>query len=233
MKNNNPLISVIMSVYNNSNTLSESIESIVTQDYNNLEFLIMDDGSNDDSLNILRTFEESDTRIKVFVNKRNLGLTKSLNILISEAKGEIIARQDADDISYKQRLSKQFSFMLKKNLDLVTARANRVNSNKKIPNISFYIPKKIVIKYKNPFIHGTLFIKKTILKSVGNYDEDFYYAQDYKLMSDLIKNNYKIGFIKEPLYLLNQEDNISKLYKKEQAYYANCVRNNKLPDLSY
>jgi hypothetical protein len=69
------------------------------------------------------------------------------------------------------------------------------------------------------------------LKSVGCYDENFYFAQDYKLMKDLISKDYKIGFIKEPLYLLNLENNISQLYKEEQGYYASCVKKNKLPDL--
>ena len=61
------------------------------------------------------------------------------------------------------------------------------------------------------------------------YDESFIYAQDYKLMSDLLKRNYKISIIKEPLYHLNTKNNISTIYSKEQKYYANCVRNNIIP----
>ena len=72
-------------------------------------------------------------------------------------------------------------------------------------------------------------IKKKTLINLGGYDENFKFAQDYKLMSDLIKNNYKVKIYKEPLYHLNMENNISVNYKKEQEYYAMCVRKNIIP----
>lgn len=231
MNKNSPLISVIMSTYNSSKTLNKAVESILFQSYENLELLIMDDCSTDDTMNILKSFQEKDSRIKIYKNSKNSGLTKSLNILINKSKGEIIARQDSDDISDKDRLLKQLLFMRRKECHIVSSRARVINSNRKIPRYSFFIPKKLVMKYKNPFIHGTLFIQKETLKSVGCYDENFYFAQDYKLMRDLISKDYKIGFIKEPLYLLNLENNISQLYKEEQGYYASCVKKNKLPDL--
>ena len=85
------------------------------------------------------------------------------------------------------------------------------------------------MKYKNPFIHGTLFIKKTVLLDVGKYDESFYYAQDYKLMKDLISKDYRYEIIKNPLYQLNMKNNISTNKQSEQNYYANCVRKNIKP----
>jgi hypothetical protein len=99
-----------------------------------------------------------------------------------------------------------------------------MGKNKIIPGKSYYLPKKIVMKKKNPFIHGTLLIKSSVINEVGLYNEKFYYSQDYKLMSDLLKNNYKLKIMKEPLYHLNMEGNISIKYKKEQEYYANCVK---------
>ena len=98
---------------------------------------------------------------------------------------------------------------------------------KKIPMVALFPQTKI--KLKNPFVHGTLLIRKKVLLDLGGYDERFYFAQDYKLMKDLLKNNYKIGFIKEPLYLLNQENNISQIHRDEQHYYAECVKKNKVP----
>ena len=74
-----------------------------------------------------------------------------------------------------------------------------------------------------------MLIRKNILKAVGNYDENFYYSQDYKLMKDLIDNNYKYSVIKKPLYILNMKDNISIKKFDEQEYYADCVRKNKTP----
>ncbi len=229
MNHKNPLISVIMSVYNGERTVPAAIKSIISQTYENLELLIVDDASTDNTFKILKDFETRDKRVKVYQNKNNIGLTKSLNFLINKSQGEFIARQDADDISYERRISKELELLHKKNFDAISARANRQDRKKTIPYFSFYLPKKLIIKLKNPFVHGTLLIRKKVLLDLGGYDERFYFAQDYKLMKDLLENNYKIGFIKEPLYLLNQENNISEIHRDEQHYYAECVKKNKAP----
>ena len=222
--NKNPHVSVVMSVYNSELSLKKSIESIIRQSYENIEFLIMDDASSDNSLNIINQFQKIDKRIKIFKNKKNVGLTKSLNLLIKETKGELIARQDADDISKKERIKKQLDYIVHKNLDASTTRAKIIGENRVIPRFSHLLPKKILIRYKNPYIHGSLIIKKSVLKEHNFYDEKFYYSQDYKLMSDLIKSRRRIGIIKEPLYCLNMKNNISTNYYKEQQYYAQCVK---------
>ena len=87
------------------------------------------------------------------------------------------------------------------------------------------------MKFKNPFIHGTLGIDKNLLNSLGNYDENFYYSQDYKLFMDLIDKGYKFKDIKKPLYILNMNDNISSLKQNQQKYYADCVRKGLKPDI--
>ena len=105
-----------------------------------------------------------------------------------------------------------------------------IKKNKKIPGFSHYLPTRLVIRKKNPFIHGTLLIKKSVIDKVGLYDERFYFAQDYKLFSDLIKVGFKIKTINECLYYLNIENNISSNYSDAQSYYAECVRADTLPD---
>ncbi len=223
-------ISVLMSVYNDENLLKESIESILNQTYENFELLICNDSSLDNTLKVLSFYEKNDSRIKVINNKKNIGLTKSLNKLINISEGELIARQDSDDISLKTRFEEQVHYIEKKGYDVVLSRAYRKQGRKYIPGFSYYLPKKFLIKYKNPFIHGTLLIKKTVINEIGNYDENFYYAQDYKLFSDLLNSGYSFKHIKTPLYVLNMKDNISSDFNKQQDYYANCVRKNKLPD---
>ena len=218
-------ISIVMSVFNNSKTLKRSIESILNQDYENFEFLIMNDCSNDSSKEILKNFENKDSRIKIFHNKKNIGLTKSLNILIDNATGQLIARQDADDYSSKDRLSTQVAFLREHNLDACTARSRVISNGKARPGLSFYLPIKLTMRYKNPFIHGTLLIKKDALIEIEKYDENFYYAQDYKLFKDLIDKGYKVNSLNKFLYFLNTEDNISSIMKKEQNFYAKLVRN--------
>ena len=223
----NNYISVIMSVFNDSKNIEKSVTSILNQSYKNFEFLILDDDSSDNTQDILSKFE--DERIKLYKNDSNLGLTKSLNSLINKVNGNLIARQDSDDISLPTRFERQLSFLVENNLDVCTSRAQIIQNQKVIPNLSYYLPNKLVIKYKNPFIHGTLMMKTNLLKDLGCYDERFYYAQDYKLFKDLMNRRIKIGILKEPLYKLNIVDNISTLNIKEQRYYADCVRKNLTP----
>ena len=136
---------------------------------------------------------------------------------------DLIARQDADDKSYNSRLHKQFEYLDKKNLDFVFSKSLY---KKKIEYTRFSnnVPNSIVIKFKNPFIHGTLLGKKNIIFKLGKYNEDFYYAQDYKLLNDIIKSGYKVKIINEVLYESNFENNISTIKKEQQSYYADCVR---------
>ena len=117
MNNINSLVSVIMSCYNSENTLKSSIESILNQTYKNIEFLIINDASTDTTFEILKNYQVENNKIKIFSNNHNIGLTKSLNLLIKNSSGEFIARQDADDISYKNRIEKQVFEMEKFNLD--------------------------------------------------------------------------------------------------------------------
>mgnify|MGYP001177244836 FL=1 len=227
----NTLISVLMSVRNDEKNLKTSIESILKQTYTKFEFLIIDDFSDDGSLNIIKNYANEDNRIKVFTNKTNEGLTKSLNKLIHVSNGEFIARQDSDDISFTSRFEKQIRYAFENNLDVVGSRAVIKNSKKIIPGLSFYLPLKALIKFKNPFIHGSLLFKKEILEKVNYYDEKFYYAQDYKLMSDILKAKGNVKIMNNVLYELNVLDNISTIYYEQQKYYSNCVKRNITPSI--
>ena len=217
-----------MSAYNAEESLDSSIESILNQSYKNIELLIMDDGSSDSTNQICKRYEKEHPSIRIYKNLKNIGLTKSLNILISHAQGNLIARQDADDVSTTQRIEKQIDFLQGNNLDACTTRALIINKNKKIPGFTHYLPTRFVIKKKNPFIHGTLLIKKSVIEKLGFYDERFLYAQDYKLFSDLLKSGFKTK--NECLYYLNIENNISSNYFEAQTYYAKCVQSDISPD---
>ena len=217
-------ISVLMSVYNDEKRVSKSIESILNQTFQDFEFLILDDCSTDNTYEICNYYAKKNQKIKLMKNNQNLGLTKSLNLLISESNYELIARQDSDDESFKQRLEIQLKIMEKHNLDACTTLATIDELKGTRPFLSHLFPKKLIIKYKNPFIHGSLLIKKRALENVGMYDEKFKFAQDYKLMFDLIRLNHKLKIINQPLYKLNLKDNISTRNIKEQNYYANCVK---------
>lgn len=224
--NSNPLISVLLSVHNDDKNIKNSIDSILSQSYKNIELLIIDDCSIDKTYDILNKIK--DNRVKIFRNKENKGLTKSLNILINKSNGEILARQDSDDISLPNRLEIQYKTLNKRQLDACTTRAYVKNSKQSIPRFSHYLPIKLTIKYKNPFIHGTLMVKKKAILDVGLYDENVKYAQDYKLFLELLKKNYKLKILNKKLYILNMQNNISSLKKEEQQFYFREIKQGNL-----
>ena len=216
-------ISVIMSVYNASETIEDAIKSILSQTYTNFEFLILDDASEDDSYKKITKYKGIDSRIKIFKNKKNEGLTNSLNKLINEASGTHIARQDADDISKDIRLEEQVKFLSK--YHVVTARAKiKQNIRRTIPGLSYYLPTSLTIRLKNPYIHGTLLIDKKLLDKLGGYNEDYKYAQDYRLFLDIHNMKIKVKNLRKPLYILNTKDNISSNKKVEQDYFFKLAR---------
>ena len=219
-------ISVIMSVYNDENNVANAIQSILDQTFEDFEFLIIDDCSTDNTYEEMTKFV-NDSRVKLYVNEKNIGLTKSLNKLIEESNGKYIFRQDSDDISFKNRFDEQIKILETMDIKICTTRAIDLNNNKIIPGLSAWIPKKITMKFKNPYIHGTLAIEKLLLNSIGNYSEDFYYSQDFRLYLDLAQKNEKIYEIKKPLYKLNTSNNISTINKDEQKYYFKKALNKK------
>ena len=172
----------------------------------------------------IEKFKDFDDRVKIFKNSKNIGLTKSLNLLLKNVTTELIARQDSDDFSLPTRLEDQVNLIKNRIMMLFTQEQLTNNLKQKFQDYLFIIPTKLSIKYKNPCIHGSLMIKHEVLKSLNYYSEDFYYAQDYKLAWDLHKNKYKVGVKNKALYVLNTKNNISENFRNEQKYYADCVR---------
>lgn len=118
-----PDISVVMSVYNGEKYLTAAINSILKQTFDNFEFIIVDDGSTDCSLPILHSFANKDSRILV-IARSNRGLAFSLNEAISIARGKFVARMDADDLSFPERLATQYAYLQSHpDVDLLACRA--------------------------------------------------------------------------------------------------------------
>lgn len=212
----NPKISVVMSVYEGEPYLREAIESILNQTFKDFEFIIINDGSTDQSWSIIQEYTEKDQRI-VPVIQDNIGLTKSLNKGISMAKGKYIARMDADDVSLPIRFETQLPWLEEKGYDLCCSRTWLIEENRVSPGLTYYLPRKWLLNFRNPFIHGTYLMKKTVLDGLGGYDEEFLYSQDYKLIRDFYEKNYRVKFLKEPLYQTREpDDSIGIKYRKEQ-----------------
>jgi len=223
--NNEYIISVVMSVYNGEKYLKKAIESILNQTYINLEFIIVNDGSTDSSLKIIKQYQQIDDRI-VLIDQENIGLTKSLNKAIKIAKGEYIARMDADDISLQNRFEIQIKIIQNLDLDFVFSQAISFTSG-----MSFISPNSNLIekfKFKklafgNIFVHGTFICKSSILKN-NLYDENIKYAQDYELFCRLIDKGYAFFILPEVLYFLRIDSNsISNIKQKEQSQYAKQI----------
>lgn len=178
-----PKVSVVMSVYNGGVYLRDSISSILSQNFTDFDFIIVNDGSTDDSLEIIKSF--SDPRIKL-ISRGNKGLIDSLNEAISCSNSEYIARMDADDISLPNRLSRQVEFLNNFGIDLVGSWAIKINEKNEEIGAMSYPPadnnriKKFFIKH-NPFIHSSIMIKRSVLNSVGLYNPKYKHAEDYEL----------------------------------------------------
>jgi len=197
-----PKISVIMGVYNGSNYLKESIESIKNQTFKNWELIICDDASTDNSREIIKTYCKNDPRIKLIYNYKNLGLAASLNRCLKYAQGEYIARQDADDISLPTRLEKQLNFLeTNKSYDLVGTNAYLINSNSEIWG-------KILMKQEpsnkdliktTPYIHASIMATKNLFKKLGGYNENAVRVEDYDLWFRMHSIGSKGFNLQEPL----------------------------------
>ena len=204
----NPKISVVMSVYNGARYLKEAIDSILNQTFTDFEFLIVDDCSNDNSPQILKEYSEKDNRIKIITNEFNLGLTKNLNKMIKDSKGEYLARFDCDDVSLPNRFEEQVKFLdPHTNVAMISSWANIMNEQGKIfKTIKYPIEnielKKALIKY-NPFFHPSVMMRKSAVENVGPYDESWRFAQDYELWLR-ISEKYEIANV--PKVLLNYRE---------------------------
>ena len=221
-----PAISVVMSVYNGETYLRAAIDSILSQTFSDFEFIIINDGSTDNTRDILESL--SDPRVRLF-NQENIGLTKSLNRGLKQSKGRYIARMDADDISCPHRFEKQFDFLEKNNDYAVVGSFIKVINNKS--KIIYTIEKPVSyseikehLKHDNCIAHGSALFRKKCIFDVGLYDESIRTAQDYDLFVRL-SEKYKLANIPEYLYGWRAHDQgISKKLKESQKYYVELAK---------
>ena len=189
-RNKEPLVSIIMSVFNGSQYLFDAVNSILNQTYSNFEFIIVDDGSTDFSYELIKKISGNNNKIKIF-KRSHFGLANSLNFAISKSNGKYIARMDADDISKEVRIEKQVEYLEKNsNVDLLGSNRKYIGNdsfNKKLfsrlPNENNII--KWYLFFSVPIIHPTLMVRANILKSQNGYSERYKYAQDYELYTRL------------------------------------------------
>jgi len=177
-----------MSVYNSEKYLSESIDSILYQTFENFEFIIINDGSTDKSSDILYSYAKKDSRINIIRNDINIGLTKSINKGIAVAKGKYIARMDSDDISYPNRLEKQFGYLENNNEIiclgtevLLIDPAGRPIGKRNHPIDHDEIQQRLFLGDGGAITHPSIMCRRDALEKIDGYDERFTTAQDLDL----------------------------------------------------
>ena len=216
--NPKPRVSVLMAVHNGEKYLSSAIKSILDQNFKNFELIIIDDGSEDSTVGIINKF--LDKRIR-FYKQEKRGLAASLNQGISLAKGEYIARMDADDISLMERLEEQVNFLNENpNYAFCGTWAQLINGQGEIFG-EIHFPKgdkmirRVLMQY-NPFIHPSLCLRKKALKKIGGYDESFIRAQDYDLVLRLMRE-YKGANLGQSLLQYRQSERSISFQNMQQS----------------
>ncbi|MBC7411482.1 MAG: glycosyltransferase family 2 protein [Bacteroidia bacterium] len=197
-----PLISILLPVYNAQLFLANAINSVLAQTYTHFELLIINDGSTDDSERIILSY--NDPRIRYIKNEHNLQLIATLNKGIAVAQGEYIARMDADDECMPTRLQKQVNYMQDNhNVAACGTYAKRVDiSTNTITDWEYparHNEMKCRLFWGSTIIHPTAMIRTTVLKHIM-YNANYPHAEDYKLWKD-ISQHYELANI--PEYLLN------------------------------
>ncbi len=209
------MISVVMSVYNAEKHLDEAIQSILNQTYKNFEFIIINDGSTDKSLEIIEKYKSQDTRI-VFISRENRGLVASLNEGIELAQGKYIARMDADDISLPQRFEKQIHFMKENELDVCGSWISKFRGSSNL-GITKYPEDDANIKFRllfmSSFAHPTVIFKKSILDTDSKYRN--VKAEDYQLWTELALAGFRMGNVPQILLKYRVHKNQLTKNKKE------------------
>ena len=206
------LVSVLMSVYNGAPTLEKAAASVLAQTYRDLELILCDDASTDDTWRIMQRIAAQDARVTIFQNKTNRGLGASLNGCLSCAGGEYIARQDADDVSDSDRIERTTDFLLSSGAPYAACGV-RVFDDGGVWSTRQY-PQKItkhIIAQKNPFFHPTMVFRRAVLEGVGGYSEtpETRRTEDYDLVMRLAAE----GVIGE-----NLPEILYSVYEPKEAY---------------
>ncbi|MBD2187088.1 glycosyltransferase family 2 protein [Pseudanabaena mucicola] len=186
---NNPQVSVVMGVYNGANSLPRTIESILNQENVDFEFIVVNDGSKDDTGKILEAYAQQDSRMRV-IHQENTGLTKALICGCAEAKGEFIARQDVGDISYPNRLALQLEELVQRTQAVFVSCGTRyVDPDYEIlyevriseEELNEGLHPKSLENIKGPSHHGSVMFRRNFYHIVGGYRAEYKVAQDIDL----------------------------------------------------
>lgn len=189
-----PLVSVIMPIFNAQRFLEPAIHSILEQTHKNFELIIVDDGSKDESWDIVTRLGKADARIHLIRLQKNQGISIACNTGLNVARGKYIARMDSDDVSLPDRLSRQVKFMeTHPNIGVLGGGMRFMAESGKLSGISPQFFGDLAIRwnlfFESPFFHPTVILRKSLLDEYGlQYDPSYSQgAEDYELWSRLLQ----------------------------------------------
>jgi glycosyltransferase involved in cell wall biosynthesis len=183
-----------MTVYNGLPYLERALQSIRKQTFEDYEFVIVDDGSSDGSVELVQSYAARDGRIRLLANTKNKGQTPCLNQGLAEARGEWIARQDADDLSDAERLAAQMECVSRRpELGLLGTNGWLVDAEGRSLGLINAPTGEACVRWSsvfyNPFLHTSVLFKRELALSLGGYDASYRIAQDYDLWTRIMKSH--------------------------------------------
>ncbi len=202
------MISVILPVKNNAETIAGALLSILHQSIEELEIIVIDDHSNDNTVNIINEIDKSYRKITVYKNENGTGIASGLNLGLNKAKFEFVARMDADDEALPKRLEQQLNYLqANKNVAVVGGQVLLMGQTTKQDCVLNYEtdPTKINSLLLNYSVlnHPSVMYRKSAVLKVGGYREFFKNAEDYDLWLRLLSANYEIANLSQPLLRYN------------------------------
>lgn len=206
-----PRVSILMGIYNCAPTLGECLDSIVRQTYTDWEMILCDDGSTDETLSMAREWARRDPRFKVLVNERNLGLARTLDRCIAEASGELLARQDGDDLSEPDRLAKLVAALdAHPEIAVVSSWMSCFDEHGfwgQVRTKPFPAPADFLSG--SPICHAPCMMRRAPVLSVGGYGSQSWVLQveDLFLWLRLYAAGYRAMNLQEPLYRVRDDQN--------------------------
>ncbi len=220
-----------MPVYNGQTYLREAVDSILNQSFTDFEFIIINDGSKDETATILKTY--SDSRIVHVHNEQNLGLIASLNKGIALAKSELIARMDADDIALPDRLAHQYRYLEQHPNCIVIGGDHHNLHNGKITKVKNHYSSgqlKSILLFATCFIHPAVLFKKS---ESTFYNKDFLHVEDYELWTRMALNS-ELGHCEQPIIVYRSHPSqISQQHNATQLASSSRIRQNYLKALGF
>jgi len=210
MINKNPLVSIVMPVYNAEAYLTEAVISALHQTYQNIELIAVNDGSKDNSRAVLEHFAKQDKRLRI-INQTNTGIVGALNNGITAAKGELIARLDADDVNFLTRIEQQVKAFNEHSRVILVATGFEVIDEDSEYMYREILPtrdqdlKRMMFLY-NPLAHGSVMFKRAAFEKAGGYSSTCGPTEDYELWTRLAQQGEFLG-LEAILYRWRQNRN--------------------------